>query len=248
MRFLVRAALIAVSAVVGGFLGLVVHEIVGHAVPAYAFGARGLRIELHSDFSGAVRYGATQFTPWQTAVVDVGGIAVNLVTGFTALPVENRLRAIWLRRVVVLFGAISIYKALEYLTMSFFYGGPGDPLEHAPWCTVWHGKGYWIAPLLALPLAIAPFARALARVERLDWRRLAAVCAPTLALGGAFYYRASLLGTFDRAALDRAKAAQCHLDPKEVAAPFPVLPCIALLTAVGALAGARGRKKTTGAP
>ena len=248
MRLGVRIVIFALCAVAGGFAGLVVHEVLGHAVPAWVFGARGLTVQLNPDFTGSVHY-VDPIAGWRAVVVDSGGIAVNLATGFAALLVVGRFsKRPMVQRFLILFGGISVYKALEYLAMSFFYGGTGDPLEHATWCTVWHSKGYWLLPLLALPFAIFPFARALAKVEGVPLARLIAIAGPTLILGGTFYYRAALptAGTAERrAARDHAKAAHCHLDPKDVTVPFPLLPFVVVATTAGALLGAANGRRTS---
>lgn len=248
MRLGLRIVVFALCAVAGGFAGLVVHEVLGHAVPAWFFGARELTLQLNPDFTGSVHYGVDPIAGWRAVVVDSGGIAVNLVTGFGALVIVSRFsKRPMLQRLLILFGGISVYKALEYLAMSFFYGGTGDPLEHASWCTVWHSKGYWLPPLLALPFAIFPFARALAKVEGVPLARLVAIAGPTLILGGTFYYRAALptAGTAGRTARDRAKAAYCHLDPKDVSVPFPLLPFVVGAATAGALLGAANGRPTS---
>lgn len=240
MRFLstlaLRAALFAVLAVVAGFAGLVVHEVVGHALPAWLLGGRGITITLNPDFTGYVSYSLEALAPWRVAVVDAGGIAVNLASGMATIPLAELIgrrapRRHALRLLIVLFGGISVYKALEYSTMTFFYGGPGDPLAHADVCTVWHSKGFWAVPLVLLPFAMFAFGRAFIRAQASAYpgvRSIATavlVAAPTLLVGGAFYYRASLpvIGDSSRWVERRleAKARTCHLD-RNVVRPPPV--------------------------
>lgn len=243
-----RMARFAILTVLAGFAGLVVHEVLGHALPAWLFGARDVRITLNPDFTGSVHDDLEGLARWKTLVVDSGGIAINLVTGLATLFVTPRRHAV--RLFLVLFGGISVYKALEYATMSFFYGGSGDPLEHADPCTIWHATGYWLPPLAALPFAAFVFARAYVRAHAAaypDTPTAAAallVAAPALSLGAAFYYRASLFGGFARGIerLSLGRAAYCHLDPAAMRAPFPMLPVILAVVALGGLAGAMRRK------
>lgn len=229
-----RAALFALCAVIGGALGLVLHEVVGHALLAWSFGAKDVRITLNPDFTGEVGGSLETLSQWQLHAVDAGGIVVNLVTGALALAFAHRMgRA---RLLFILFGAIGLYKALEYATMSFYYGGTGDPLEHAPMCTLWHPKGYWAIPLALLPLAMFACGRAFMRTER-SLATAILVAAPTIVLGGAFYYRGSVFGDGIRrtAQHTEARAALCGRDAK---IPFPMLPVVALVAGGGALAGA----------
>ena len=238
-----RISRFALLAVLAGFTGLVLHEVLGHALPAWLFGATDVAITLNPDFAGRVDYSLDALAPWKIAIVDAGGLAVNLGTGLLALPLAALVgrrapRQHALRLFLVLFGGISVYKALEYSAMSYFYGGPGDPLEHAAWCTVWHPMKIWAIPLLLMPFAMHAFGRAFlhAHAAAAPGARtfLAAVlvAAPTLILGGAFYYRASLpvvgAGEGRRRAREEAKAKYCRLDPRAVHAPFPMLPVVAL--------------------
>ena len=250
---LLRIGRFAFLAVLAGFAGLVVHEVIGHALPAWLFGAPDVSIALNPDFTGSVKYSLDALPSWKIALVDAGGLVVNLVSGVVALPLAALVgrrapRQHALRLLLVLFGAISVYKALEYSTMSYFYGGPGDPLEHADWCTVWHPMKIWAIPLIVLPFAMFAFGRAFMSAHAAAYpaqRSLLAaalVAAPTLLIGGAFYYRASLpiVGSGEgwRLAREQVKAKHCHLDPRVVHAPFPMLPVVALLAAGGAVLGA----------
>lgn len=247
MRFvrIRRVGLFAVLAVVAGFTGLVVHEVLGHLFPAWLFGAKDFHLVLNPDFTGSAGYSAPGgMARWQAIVVDSGGIAVNLLTGLAALLL--RPRHAMLRLFLVLFGGISVYKALEYTTMSLFYGGSHDPLQHANPCTIWHATGYWLAPLLALPFAAFVFARAYVEAHAEACPELPSpkaallIAAPTLSLGGAFYYRASLFGGFAKGVsrLNAGLAAHCHVDPTAVRVPFPMLPLIVMVVAAGGLCGA----------
>lgn len=250
---LLRIGRFAFLAVLAGFAGLVVHEVIGHALPAWLFGAPDISIALKPDFTGSVKCSLDGLPAWKIAVVDAGGLVVNLVTGIATIPLATLVgrrapRQHALRLFLVLFGGISVYKALEYSTMSYFYGGSGDPLEHANWCTVWHPMKIWAIPLVVLPFAMFLFGRAYmsAHVAAHGGRRsllaAALVAAPTLVIGGAFYYRGSLpiVGTKEglRRAREDAKAKHCHLDPRVVRAPFRMLPVVAVLAAGGALLGA----------
>lgn len=256
-----RIGRFALLAVLAGFAGLVLHEVLGHALPAWLFGATDVAITLNPDFTGRVGYSLEGLAPWKSAVVDAGGLVVNLVTGLLALPLAALVarrapQRHALRLFLVLFGAISVYKALEYSAMSYFYGGPGDPLEHAAWCTVWHPMKIWAIPLVLLPFAMHAFGRAFMQAHAAaspgarSFLAAVLVAAPTLVLGGAFYYRASLPvvgeGEGWRRAREEAKARYCHLDPRAVHAPFPMLPVVAVLAAGGAVVGAFRARRASG--
>lgn len=247
MRFVLtrHAGLFAVLAAVAGFAGLVVHEVIGHLFPAWLFGAKDFHLVLNPDFTGSAGYSSSGgMARWQAVVVDSGGITVNLLTGLAALFLRPRRPVV--RLFLVLFGGISVYKALEYATMSLFYGGSHDPLQHANPCTIWHATGYWLIPLVALPFAAFVFARAYVEAHAAAFPQVPSpkaallVAAPTLSLGGAFYYRASLLGGFAQGVsrLNAGLAAHCHVDPTAVRVPFPMLPVIVALVAAGGLCGA----------
>lgn len=241
LRWLVRNLVFAVTTIAGGFAGLVVHEIVGHALLAYLFGARAISVRLNPDFTGSVHFDGASLSLWQNVVVDSGGIAVNLVSGFGALLLERRVRATWLRRFLVVFGGISVYKALEYLATSLYLGDGRDPLQHADVCAAWHTKGYWVLPLLAVPLALHPFGRAMARVEQVGLSHLLAITAPTLVLGGIFYYRGWLFHGGGALSSGLASGKFCGGAPQAFGGTFPILPCVILLAVFGAVLGARAR-------
>jgi hypothetical protein len=99
-----------------------------------------------------------------------------------------------------------------------------------------------------MPFAMHAFGRAFMRAHAAaspaapSFLAALLVAAPTLVLGGAFYYRASLplvgAGEGRRHAREEAKAKYCRLDPKAVHAPFPMLPVVVVLASGGAILGA----------
>ncbi len=116
-------------------LALVVHEGVGHALPAQAFGASEASLRLSPLGGGYVNWRfppGEGVAPWQMAVVKLGGIAVNLLTGAAAWWGARRLRSRGLVHLaLLLFGAGSVGGAVLYLSNGLYYGS-GDPTGFAP--------------------------------------------------------------------------------------------------------------------
>jgi hypothetical protein len=135
-------------------LALVVHEVGGHAVPAKLLGSRRLEIRLSPLGGGFV---SPDFpirpSPLGLGVFDLGGIALNLLTGAAAWLGARRLKRRGLSYVALLFlGVGSIAGALVYLCSGLYYGS-GDPVGLSPATEdIGHLQRAWI---LFLPAAAA---------------------------------------------------------------------------------------------
>src|SRR5581483_4853435 len=127
-------ALLAIM-VLASRLALVIHEGGGHAVPAKILGARRISMRLSPLGGGfvSVDYPAGRApSAAGIAVFDLGGIALNLLTGAAAWFAARRLRSRGLGYVALLFlGVGSVAGAIVYLTTGFYYGS-GDPVGFCP--------------------------------------------------------------------------------------------------------------------
>jgi len=114
-------------------VALVVHEVGGHAVPAKVLGAKKVEVRLSPLGGGFVS--PTFPKPVSragTAIFDLGGIALNLITGAAAWFAARRLAWRGLGYVALLFlGVGSVAGAIVYLSSGFYYGS-GDPVGFAP--------------------------------------------------------------------------------------------------------------------
>ncbi len=124
---------------------LVVHEIGGHAVPCWIFGAGKVSIRL-SALGGGYVDSERELRGWRGSVMSLGGIALNLATGALAWFLSRRLK----RPSLLIFGAGSVAGAIVYLANGFYYGS-GDPTGFAP-ATGDLGPVQWIW-VLFLPFA-----------------------------------------------------------------------------------------------
>lgn len=135
-------------------LALVLHEVGGHAVPAKVLGAK--RVEVRLSPLGGGYVSPTFPNPVGvvgTVVFDLGGIAINLITGAAAWFFARRLASRGLGYLALLFlGVGSVAGALVYLACGFYYGS-GDPVGFAPATEdISHLQWAWI---LFLPAAAA---------------------------------------------------------------------------------------------
>jgi hypothetical protein len=112
---------------------LVLHEVGGHAVPAKILGARRVEIRLSPMGGGYVSPAFPRPLSAPAVVVfDLGGIAINLITGAGAWFWARRLKSRGLWYLALLFlGVGSVAGATTYLTCGFYYGA-GDPMGFAP--------------------------------------------------------------------------------------------------------------------
>jgi hypothetical protein len=150
---LVDLALLALM-VLASRLALVIHEVGGHAVPAKVLGAKGVEVRLSPLGGGYVS--PTFPKPVSTAgtvLFDLGGIALNLITGAAAWFWARRLASRGLGYVALLFlGVGSVAGAIVYLACGLYYGS-GDPVGFAPKTEdISHLQWAWV---LFLPAAAA---------------------------------------------------------------------------------------------
>lgn len=142
-------------------LALIAHEAGGHALPALAFGADKVEIRMTPLGGGYVKYRLSP-TPAQVAVIKLGGIAVNLVTGLAAWILARRMSSRGLAHLGLLFfGAGSVGGALVYLGNGLYYGS-GDPTGFAP-------RTLDISALQPLWLLAPPAAAAVAWLAARHW-------------------------------------------------------------------------------
>lgn len=135
-------------------LALVLHEVGGHAVPAKVLGAKKIEVRLSPLGGGYVS--PTFPRPVSTAgtvIFDLGGIALNLITGAAAWFGARRLASRGLGYVALLFlGVGSVGGAIVYLACGLYYGS-GDPVGFAPKTEdIGHLQWAWV---LFLPAAAA---------------------------------------------------------------------------------------------
>ena len=124
---------------------LLIHEIGGHALPAWLFGGERITIRLSTLGGGSVEWDP-EFKGWRGVVASLGGIFLNLSTGALAWSLSRRLK----RPSLLIFGAGSVAGAIVYLANGFYYGS-GDPAGFAP-DTGDLGRVQWVW-LLFLPPA-----------------------------------------------------------------------------------------------
>ena len=112
-------------------LALVLHEGGGHALPAWAFGAEALHVRMSPLGGGYVSWkGAVD--PSRMAVVKLGGIVLNLLSGAAAWWAARRMKSRGLAHLALLFfGVGSVGGSIAYLSNGLYYGS-GDPTGFAP--------------------------------------------------------------------------------------------------------------------
>jgi hypothetical protein len=159
MRLLrLNLALLAIM-ILASRLALVLHEVGGHAAPAKMLGARRVEVRL-SPLGGG--YVSPEFPARPSnagmALFDLGGIALNLLTGAAAWFAARRLKTRGLSYAALLFlGVGSVAGALTYLSNGLYYGA-GDPVGFAPATgNIAPLQGMWVVFLLPAA-AVAWFA------------------------------------------------------------------------------------------
>lgn len=154
MRLLfVDLALLALM-ILASRLALVIHEVGGHAVPAKMLGAKSVEVRLSPLGGGYVSPTFTRKVGTAgTMIFDLGGIALNLITGAAAWFWARRLASRGIGYVALLFlGVGSVAGAIVYLACGFYYGS-GDPVGFAPATEdISHLQWAWV---LFLPAAAA---------------------------------------------------------------------------------------------
>ena len=127
---LLDVALLALM-VLASRLALLIHELGGHALPAWIFGAGRITIRLSMLGGGYVDW-AGDLHGWRGVVASLGGIFLNLATGAGAWGLSRRLdRARPASAFLLMAGAGSVAGAIVYLANGFYYGS-GDPTGFAP--------------------------------------------------------------------------------------------------------------------
>jgi hypothetical protein len=109
-------------------LGTLIHEILGHALATVILGGHVTGVAINLFTTGSCSYELPVPGLAQRAVVDLAGIAVNLVTGVMALVLLKNIRLqLEMRIILSVFAAVSIASQLTYLVMGTYYGH-GDPI------------------------------------------------------------------------------------------------------------------------
>jgi hypothetical protein len=133
--FLLELALLSLM-ILGSRAALVLHELGGHALPAWAMGARHFEVRMSALGGGYVRYRFPEGKgPGASGLIliSMGGILVNLLTGMAAWIVTRRQKGRGLLHLALLFfGVGSVGGAVVYLCNGFYYGS-GDPAGLAPY-------------------------------------------------------------------------------------------------------------------
>jgi hypothetical protein len=143
-------------------LALLAHEGGGHALPALACGASDVQVRMSALGGGYVKYRLPSPGPAQVALIKLGGIAVNLLTGLAAWVLARRMSSRGLAHLgLLIFGAGSVGGALVYLSNGLYYGS-GDPTGFAP-------RTLDIAALQPLWLLGPPAAAAVAWLAARHW-------------------------------------------------------------------------------
>lgn len=134
-RWLILNVALLALMILAGRLALVIHEVGGHAIVARALGAREVRVRLSplgGGFVSAVYPAGRPPSTAGVAIFDLGGIALNLITGAAAW-IGARF---WRGRsagylALLFFGVGSVAGAIVYLTCGLYYGS-GDPVGLSP--------------------------------------------------------------------------------------------------------------------
>jgi hypothetical protein len=155
-RILILDVALLALMILASRLALVIHEGGGHAVPATLLGARQVTMRLSPLGGGFV---SADYPPGRApsttgiALFDLGGIALNLLTGAAAWITARRLQSRGLTHVALLFlGVGSVAGAILYLTCGLYYGS-GDPVGFNPATEdISHLQWMWV---LFLPAAAA---------------------------------------------------------------------------------------------
>jgi hypothetical protein len=140
---LLTEAVLIISTRLGAFL----HEFVGHGLVALLFGGRFEAFSLTLFAGGEAQFNG-DFSEIGHLCVSLGGIAVNLVTGFAVLWFIQKYRSSFS---FTLFGLVfvgaSVLSQLQYLILGSYYRH-GDPVSLTPYpAALWLA---WTGGLLAL--------------------------------------------------------------------------------------------------
>jgi hypothetical protein len=128
------------------------HELVGHALTAKAFGGQVDGIQVSLLGGGRVLYDLdAQSGLFVHFLVAFGGIVTNAISGFLSFLFVRRLhgKPAW-ALFLILFGMVSLLGAVAYSAIGFYYQ-EGDPVS---WTdeTLQHGEWLWIPFLVIFPV------------------------------------------------------------------------------------------------
>lgn len=101
-----------------GRIGLIIHEVVGHGLPAIIFGEKVHEIELTYFAGGWITFDLPD-QAWMVFVVTMGGIFIELLIGGTILLLHNKKNR---HPLLILCAMVLIIHALFYLTDGTQYG------------------------------------------------------------------------------------------------------------------------------
>ncbi len=137
--------------------GTLIHEILGHGLASILMGGNLTGVSIHLFTAGSCSYQLLDPGLPQEVVVELAGIALNLVSGVICLTLLERLKLSWeITIILCVFAMVSIGSQLTYLVMGAYYGY-GDPLIFEELL----GSMNWLVWVLSLIL-IAPAAYFLA--------------------------------------------------------------------------------------
>jgi hypothetical protein len=124
------AVFVAACALITSRIGLVVHELIGHGSAANAVGAGVDDVRLFWFAGGWIHYSRTAaWTLGDALIVQLGGIAVELVVGLAAM-LWARRRTGWLGLAVTGAGAGWVIHAAAYLSIGCWHGYGDGVLIH----------------------------------------------------------------------------------------------------------------------
>jgi len=230
-------------------LAVILHEVLGHMAAAALLGAELELIEVRPVGGGVSIY---SYPPGTSPVVvltsTAAGLAANLATGLGALLLLRPLRRRALAALFLsIFAGRSVVGALSYLALGLYYG-VGDPGQiraalvggaGAPWDTLWP----WVLPAALLPFGSYAVSRVYAAeqerwlpaprpITRLLWGGLTLGLSVAAVFGAPRLLNERLTVSYDGAHLAAERAAATG---REVQAPIPLLPVVALLAGLGAV-------------
>ncbi|MBI4563478.1 MAG: hypothetical protein HY716_02130 [Planctomycetes bacterium] len=188
---LLNVALLALM-ILASRAALLIHEVGGHAVPAWVLGARKVQFGF-SLFGGG--YVKPEFPPqkrlagWGHHAFYLGGLVLNLLTGAAAwFFVRRRRRPSRLVTAFLLFlGAGSLAQGLFYLGNGFYYG-TGDPVGFVR-------PGGNLSPYQWMWLAFVPLVGGVAFFATGDYLKFLAGHAALDTAGRRFGWTLATLGT-----------------------------------------------------
>ncbi len=195
------------------------HEVFGHALPAFALGGdvNGIRISLFGGGNAYYRF-ETDLGPAGVFAVGFGGILVNLLTGAFAIALANKRerRRGWALFLSV-FGIVSLLGGLVYACLGFYYG-VGDPAASVrgfPGRSEWLWLPFLAATVFAAYYGVKSFFRIIQSWFRVNgWPRKVLVLAMTLGITGIIYTALYLATGQSSVALDTPSIARLRAEER----------------------------------